>query len=352
LHDINGRKAIAPAMQWQSKHNSENGELYPVFPFRCFGLGLGTADIVDWTMQHRTLKNAFGYRCWTQDQIHWAYAGNAVEAQDGLVHRFRNASTQCRFPLYGSQGPDSCPDFDHFGSGCTALQRMLVQEADGKILLLPAWPADWDADFKLHLTGGAFIRAKVTDGNLTNWTIEPAARKKDVVVYRPQLVPRRPVIPENTHPLRIGVDQDDANRFRGEIGRVTMFRGRLAGDTIRSFAKSDRSSNVTTDSVACCVLTPKAGDALKVQAEDLCTDVSFEAWIRPKEGESGRILDKLRPGRRDGFLLDCWPQLSLRLIVGGHQQDYPDVLKPGVWQHVAVVIGKNKRDVYLNGEKR
>ena len=48
LREIDGRKAIAPAEVWESKHNSENGELYPVFPFRCFGLGLGTADIVDW----------------------------------------------------------------------------------------------------------------------------------------------------------------------------------------------------------------------------------------------------------------------------------------------------------------
>ena len=68
---------------------SGDGELYPVFPFRRFGLGLGTKDIVDWTMQHRTLKNAFGYKCWTQDQIHWAYAGNAAEASEGLVHRYR-----------------------------------------------------------------------------------------------------------------------------------------------------------------------------------------------------------------------------------------------------------------------
>jgi hypothetical protein len=79
------------------KKNSENGLLYPVFPFRCFGLGLGTKDIVDWTMKHRTHKNAFNYKCWTQDQIHWAYAGRATEAQEGLVHRFRHASTQCRF---------------------------------------------------------------------------------------------------------------------------------------------------------------------------------------------------------------------------------------------------------------
>ena len=193
LHEIDGRKAIAPAERWAKKHNAENGLLYPVFPFRCFGLGLGSADIVNWTMKYRTNKNAFNYKCWTQDQIHWAYAGNAAEAQAGLVHRFRHASTQCRFPLYGSARPDSCPDFDHFGAGSTALQRMLVQEAGDKILLLPAWPADWDADFKLHLARNTAISGKVKDGKLTNWTIEPAARKKDVVVYKPQRAPDSPV---------------------------------------------------------------------------------------------------------------------------------------------------------------
>ena len=49
---------------------------------------------------------------------------------------------------------------------------------------------------------------------------------------------------------------------------------------------------------------------------------------------------------------ETWvPMESLRLIVGSHEQIHPDVLTPGVWQHVAVVIGKTKRDVYLNGEK-
>ena len=40
------------------------------------------------------------------------------------------------------------------------------------------------------------------------------------------------------------------------------------------------------------------------------------------------------------------------MIVGPLQKDYPQVLKPNVWQHVAVVIGKNQLDVYLNGEKQ
>ncbi len=186
LQEIEGRKAIAPALSWKMKKNSENGLLYPVFPFRLFGLGLGTEDLVDWTLQHRTNKNAFNHKCWTQDQIHWAYAGNAAEAQAGLVHRFRHASPQCRFPLYGTEGPDSCPDFDHFGSGSTALQRMLVQEAGDKILLLPAWPANWDADFKLHVAQKTVIHGTVKEGHLVNWTITPLSRKKDVVVYKPQ----------------------------------------------------------------------------------------------------------------------------------------------------------------------
>ena len=351
LREIEGRKAIAPAREWKLRRNAENGELYPVFPFRCFGLGLGTKEIVEWTMKHRMLKNAFGYRCWTQDQIHFAYAGNAAEAQDGLIHRFRNASKQCRFPLYGSAGPDSCPDFDHFGAGSTALQRMLVQEAAGKILLLPAWPADWDADFKLHLEKSTVISGKVVDGKLTDWTIEPAARKKDVVVYKPQRAPDRPAIPANKHPLRIGADQAGGNRFAGKIGRVTMFGGLLKSETIRTLAGGDRKKKVTTEPAVACVLAPKAGDALPVKTGDLSSEVSFEAWIMPEKKEAGRILDKLTGGQRDGFLIDCWPGLSLRVIIGPQQTDFPGVLKAGVWQHVAVVIGKRNLGVYVNGKK-
>lgn len=187
LRMIEGRQAIAPAEKWEKQSNAENGELYPVFPFRCFGLGLGSAALVDWTMKHRSCKDMFDCACWTQDQIHWAYAGKATEAAAGLARRFRIASTQCRFPLYGREGPDSCPDFDHFGAGATALQRMLVQEAEGKIFLLPAWPAGWDVDFKLHVTGGGVLTGTVQKGKLVGWQIQPRNRKAEVVVGQPQI---------------------------------------------------------------------------------------------------------------------------------------------------------------------
>ena len=162
--------------------NSENGELYPVFPFRLFGVAQGTEHIVEHTMKHRTNKNSFDYKCWTQDQIHWAYAGNAKEAQEGLIHRYRHASTQCRFPVYGSQSPDSCPDFDHFGAGSTALQRMLVQYDGDKIILFPAWPKDWDVDFKLHVPGNTTVEAKLKNGKVEVLNVTPSSRKIDVVV--------------------------------------------------------------------------------------------------------------------------------------------------------------------------
>jgi len=186
MQKIKGRTAIAPAEEWSKKMNAENGELYPVFPFRLFGMGHGTEDIVEWTMKHRTNPDRFDFKCWTQDQIHWAYAGNALEAQEGLIERFSHASTQCRFPLYGVRQPDSAPDFDHFGSGSTALQRMLVQEVGDKIHLLPAWPADWDANFKLHLSKQTIISGEVVNGELKEWHIYPESRSKDVISYQPQ----------------------------------------------------------------------------------------------------------------------------------------------------------------------
>jgi hypothetical protein len=146
-------------------------------------------------MRHRSFVDMFDCACWTQDQIHWACAGDATEAADGLVRRFRTASTMCRFPLYGKEGPDSCPDLDHFGSGSVASQRMLVQEAGRKLPLLPAWPADWDGDFKLHVGGGAVITGTVKDGKLSAWDIVPASRKQDVTVCQPQ---RRKL---STHPV-------------------------------------------------------------------------------------------------------------------------------------------------------
>lgn len=95
--------------------------------------------------------------------------GQCRAGGQGLEHRFRASTDMCRFPVYAGTGNDECPDFDHFGSGSTALQRMLVQEGQGKILLLPAWPANWDVDFKLRVSQSGVITGTVKDGRLVTW---------------------------------------------------------------------------------------------------------------------------------------------------------------------------------------
>lgn len=62
------------------------------------------------------------------------------------------------------------------------LQEMLMQTNGRKILLLPAWPEDWTADFKLHASFNTTVEGHVERGRVTQLTVVPKERKKDVVV--------------------------------------------------------------------------------------------------------------------------------------------------------------------------
>lgn len=41
----------------------------------------GSKELVDWTMEHRTHKDAFNHKCWTQDQIQPAIALSSIRAR-------------------------------------------------------------------------------------------------------------------------------------------------------------------------------------------------------------------------------------------------------------------------------
>jgi hypothetical protein len=130
-----------------------------------------------------------------------------------------------------------------------------------------------------------------------------------------------------------------------------MCRGTLTPDLIKALASDDRTTKLTGENVMHCSLDAKAGDVLAPELDEIIGPVSFEAWIQPAKGEAGRIFDNLTAGQRNGFLIDCWPNQSLRVIVGPRQDDFPDVLEADVWQHIVVVMGKGRLEVYLNGKK-
>ncbi len=130
-------------------------------------------------------------------------------------------------------------------------------------------------------------------------------------------------VPENTHPVRIGVDSAGGNRFSGTIGTLNLTGDVLSPEKIAGLAKSE----------------PQTETTQKLDAPSFKNGLSIEGWIKPDSGASARILDKLTAGVNDGFLFDIQPGGKLRLIVGaGLITSLPNVIKRGQWQHVAATF--------------
>jgi hypothetical protein len=158
--------------------------LYAVFPFRLYGVGKPDLDIARFTFDIRRIRQQnFG---WNQDAVWAAFLGLAKTAADDAVDRAKNKDERSRFPAFWGPNYDYVPDQDHGGILMMALEAMLLQADDGKIQLLPAWPKEWDVDFKLHTQCRTVIEGSVKNGKLARLEIAPEDRRKDVIVLDPQ----------------------------------------------------------------------------------------------------------------------------------------------------------------------
>ena len=79
-------------------------------------------------------------------------------------------------------GFDYIPDEDNGGNGLHGLQLMLMQSEGDAIYLLPAWPKDWDVDFKLHAPQQTTVEGRVVNGEVIDLKVTPESRRKDVVI--------------------------------------------------------------------------------------------------------------------------------------------------------------------------
>jgi hypothetical protein len=77
------------------------------------------------------------------------------------------------------------PDEDNGGNGELGLQKMLIQCDGRKILLLPAWPKEWSADFKLHAPFNTTVEGRVEGGKIMNLEVNPESRRVDVEIHSP-----------------------------------------------------------------------------------------------------------------------------------------------------------------------
>jgi hypothetical protein len=174
--DTDGTPTILPAEGYGKTSNKENPELYTVFPYRLYGVGKPDLALA---------RNTFAARrfpwdvCWGQDGPQAAVLGLIPNAQMAVIHEFEDYGDQ-RFQWFWKAGGDWIPDLDDGGTGMMTLEMMLMQTHGKRIDLLPAWPKDWAADFKLHAPYQTTIEGHVANGKITRLRVTPNSRAKDI----------------------------------------------------------------------------------------------------------------------------------------------------------------------------
>jgi len=180
MEETKGKKYILGAGKVHGgRGNSENPELYAIFPFRLYGVGKPDLETGQRTFNRRPVKGNHG---WRQDDTQAALLGLTETAGDYVVARAKNKHAASRFPAFWGPNFDWIPDQDHGGNLMMALQTMLLQADDGKIRLLPAWPRQWDVDFKLHAPRRTTIEGRLKNGRLVSLNVTPESRRQDVTV--------------------------------------------------------------------------------------------------------------------------------------------------------------------------
>nr|WP_255667805.1 DUF5703 domain-containing protein [Flavobacterium sp. ENC] len=177
---IENHKVLVPAKSWERINNSEVPQLYPVYPWGIYGIGkpdLETA-LNTWKYDADAIKFR-SYIGWKQDNIFAAHLGLTEEAKK--YNLLKMANSERRFPAFWGPGFDWVPDHNWGGSGMIGMQEMLLQEAEGKIYLFPAWPKEWNVHFKLHASQNTIVEAELQNGIFKIIKVTPEERTKDIV---------------------------------------------------------------------------------------------------------------------------------------------------------------------------
>lgn len=175
-----GKRFIAPAERFNPKRNNcENPELYAIWPFRLFGVGRPDLDTGIETFNRRGAKIMTG---WCYDGQCAGLLGLTDEARKQLVTKVRNSHRNHRFPAMWGPNFDWLPDQDHGSNILLTLQSMILAADGEKILLLPAWPPEWNVRFKLHAPRQTVIEGEWRKGRIHALKVTPEERRKDVEV--------------------------------------------------------------------------------------------------------------------------------------------------------------------------
>jgi hypothetical protein len=171
-------RIFQPGESWKHYQNAECPQFYPLFPFNRFMLGRDDMTVFRNTWKHGEFPKDL-LMSWHQDGIFFARMGMVKEAADYNMKKLENSPR--RFPTFWGPGHDWVPDHNWGGSGMIGLQEMLLQTPGDQMNLFPAWPKEWDVDFKLHAPRETTVEGVLRGGKLVSLKVTPKSRMKDVV---------------------------------------------------------------------------------------------------------------------------------------------------------------------------
>ena len=178
IADVAGVKLLRPAESFSQRSNSENTELYAVFPYRLYGAGRPGLDLARTTYNQRANRHNRG---WCQDSIQAACLGLGDEAGKLVAARAADVNQSYRFPVMWGPNFDWIPDQDHGNNILNTLHFMLLQYDGDRLFVLPAWPKAWNVAFKLHAPRNTVVAGEVRNGKVVSLTVTPKSRTVDVV---------------------------------------------------------------------------------------------------------------------------------------------------------------------------
>lgn len=177
--EFENKKMLAPGQKFEVHNNSEAPELYAIFPFRLYEIGKPDIDLA---VNAYFSRNPKGNKGWRQDDVFAALLGLTDEAKTGILKRATSWDKTQRFPAFWGPNYDWTPDQCHGGVLLKTIQVMLLQCDDKEIRLLPAWPKEWDVNFKLMAPFNTTVECSYKQGKIVKIKVTPESRMKDIIM--------------------------------------------------------------------------------------------------------------------------------------------------------------------------
>jgi len=154
-----------------TKHNQENDELEPVWPYNLIGDGGNQSDLAKRTFTHRGNVNG---STWSYDSLQAARLGRGDDMRTAMIAQIGKYQIYPNGLASWNTQP-TAPYLEEQGVIAAALSEGLVQNYDGTLRIAPGWPQSWDADGTVYIQHKGKAYVQIRSGDLTTVAVNAGA---------------------------------------------------------------------------------------------------------------------------------------------------------------------------------